>query len=68
MQERDSLLSEISSLIKADECDKDTDLNVLSFLSEEELLSIKNSLLKSKQQRKEEQESWYEEWVQKCGK
>ncbi len=65
---KEKLLEEISLLLKADEKEDKISLEVMEFLSEEELTNIKNSLLKRKENRKKEQEDWYNEWAEKFKK
>lgn len=65
---QDELLEKIAFLIKADEKEPDISLDVMKFLSDEELTNIYNSLLKRKENRQSEQEDWYNEWAQKCKK
>ncbi|MDR1976705.1 MAG: hypothetical protein LBQ18_06905 [Campylobacteraceae bacterium] len=67
MEDKDSVLKEIAALIEADGKGV-LELEVMKFMSLEELTSIKESLIKRKNNRKDEQESWYKEWTQKCGK
>jgi hypothetical protein len=68
VEEKKRLLAEIASLIQADKNSDIVELDAMEFMSEEELNAIKNSLLKRKENRRQEQEKWYDEWVQKCGK
>lgn len=68
MQDKEEILKEISELLKASENESETPLDVMHFLSFEELVSIRDSLIKRKANRKEEQESWYNEWAQKFKK
>jgi hypothetical protein len=65
---QENLLKEIANLLKSDENESDIPLDAMKFLSDDELMNIRDLLLKRKANRKDEQESWYNEWAQKCKK
>ncbi|MDR0666365.1 MAG: hypothetical protein LBF71_03035 [Campylobacteraceae bacterium] len=65
MNEKETLLLEIAALIPA----PSSELDAMKFMSAKELESIRDNLLKRKEQRREEQEDWYNEWAGvKCQK
>ncbi|MFV0480577.1 MAG: hypothetical protein ACK5LP_01205 [Campylobacteraceae bacterium] len=70
MQEanKDTLLLEISSLIKASADEMPINLEIMRFMEIDELINIKESLIRRKENRKNEQEDWYKEWTDKCSK
>ncbi|MDR3178137.1 MAG: hypothetical protein LBT96_04045 [Campylobacteraceae bacterium] len=59
MDEKETLLLEIAALIPI----RRSELGAMEFMDAEELKSIRDNLLKRKEQRREEQESWYNEWA-----
>lgn len=63
MDEKDNLLSEIASLIESDKNAQPLNLDMIRFMSCEELANIRDNLLKRKEQRGAEQERWYNEWA-----
>ncbi|MDR0762449.1 MAG: hypothetical protein LBF13_05325 [Campylobacteraceae bacterium] len=63
MDERETLLLEIAALIPI----SPSELGAMKFMSTEELESIRDNLLKRKEQRREEQEGWYNEWTESLG-
>ncbi|MDR1615009.1 MAG: hypothetical protein LBS26_05525 [Campylobacteraceae bacterium] len=63
MNEKDNLLSEIASLIESDKNIQPLNLDTMKFMSIEDLTNIRDNLLKRKEQRRSEQESWYNEWA-----
>ena len=65
---KEEFLKEIAFLLKANEGEEDISLEVMNFLNDEELINIRDALLKRKINRKEEQEIWYNEWVEKFKK
>ncbi|MDR1285609.1 MAG: hypothetical protein LBJ88_05365 [Campylobacteraceae bacterium] len=67
MNDKKALLLEIASLIETDMNGDTLDLNIMEYMSFEELASIADNLKKRKENRKEEQKKWYDEWVEKCG-
>ncbi|MDR1554991.1 MAG: hypothetical protein LBS39_03070 [Campylobacteraceae bacterium] len=67
MDDKKILLNEIASLIEADTDDNVLDLGIMEYMNFEELVSIRDSLQNKKNRRKQEQEKWYDEWVEKCG-
>jgi hypothetical protein len=67
MEDKDELLKEIAALIEASPNQTPLPLNVMDFMSESELINIRDRLKKRKEGRREEQEEWYKEWVKSCG-
>ncbi|MDR0579890.1 MAG: hypothetical protein LBG21_04740 [Campylobacteraceae bacterium] len=67
MDNKRTLLLEIASLIEVDANSSMFDLSIMEYMSFEELTSIRDGLQKRKNNRKEEQNRWYDEWVEKCG-
>ncbi|MDR1460856.1 MAG: hypothetical protein LBI78_04365 [Campylobacteraceae bacterium] len=67
MDDKKALLAEIASLIEANTKDDTINLDIMEYMSFEEITSIRDSLKKRKENRKEEQKGWYDEWVEKCG-
>ncbi|MDR2100166.1 MAG: hypothetical protein LBP40_04985 [Campylobacteraceae bacterium] len=65
MDEKDTILLEISSLIESDKNAQSLNLDIMKFMSFEELTSIHENLLKRKERRRVEQEEWYNEWAEK---
>ncbi|MDR0467607.1 MAG: hypothetical protein LBG67_02010 [Campylobacteraceae bacterium] len=65
---KEELLKEIAFLLKANEGEEDISLEVMNFLNDEELINIRDAILRRKINRKEEQEIWYNEWVEKFKK
>lgn len=66
--DKKELLIKIAHMIEANNEQPSISLEIMNYLSHEELENIYNSLLKRKQNRKEEQENWYNEWINKCAK
>lgn len=58
--EKDKLILEIASLIESDPNATPMSLDILNILSEEELISIKDNLVKAKNNKKEENEKWFD--------
>jgi hypothetical protein len=67
VDDKKALLAEIASLIEANTKDDTINLDIMEYMSFEEITSIRDSLKKRKENRKEEQKGWYDEWVEKCG-
>ncbi|MDR2342429.1 MAG: hypothetical protein LBD84_05260 [Campylobacteraceae bacterium] len=67
MDKKKVLLLEIASLIEANTNSSVFDLSIMEYMSFEELVSIRDGLKKRKNNREEEQDKWYDEWVEKCG-
>ncbi|MDR2635295.1 MAG: hypothetical protein LBC08_00545 [Campylobacteraceae bacterium] len=65
MDEKETLLLEIASLIETDKNAQPLELDIMKFMSLEELTYVRDNLLKRKEQRRAEQESWYDEWAWK---
>jgi len=65
---KEELLKEIAFLLKSHEKEEDISLDAMNFLNDEELVNIRDSLLKRKAERKKEQEIWYNEWAEKFKK
>ncbi|MDR0407792.1 MAG: hypothetical protein LBH45_02570 [Campylobacteraceae bacterium] len=67
MNDKATLLAEISSLVETNTNSDTLDLNIMEYMSFEELVSVRDNLKKRKDNRKEEQKEWYDEWIKKCG-
>ena len=63
--EKREIIEEIAKLIESDPNSTPMNLDILEFMSEEELESIKDSLIKSKASRSEENDKWFDELVSK---
>ncbi len=63
--EKEELIQEIAKLIESDPNAVPLNLTLLDILSHEELVSVKNNLLKSKENRSAENDQWFDELVKK---
>ncbi len=63
--EKEELIQEIAKLIESDPNAVPLNLTLLDILSYEELVSVKNNLLKSKENRSAENDQWFDELVKK---
>ncbi len=59
------IINEISELIESDPDSVPMSLEVLDILSEDELRSVRENLLKSKANRSKENDKWFDELVSK---
>jgi FtsZ-binding cell division protein ZapB len=64
MTDKNAILDEIAQLLQVDAAE----LGNLAYMDEEELAKIRDGLIKRRENRREEQEGWYDEWVIKCAK
>jgi len=63
--EKEELIQEIAKLVESDPNAIPLNLTLLDILSYEELVSVKNNLLKSKENRSAENDQWFDELVKK---
>jgi rubrerythrin len=63
--DKKELLEEIAKMIESDADAVPMQLNILEYMSEEELSSILKNLYKSKQNRSKENETWFDELCKK---
>ena len=66
--EKYEIIREISQLLESDPNAIPMELSMLDFLEEDELLKIRNGLLRQKEIRPKENQAWFDELVEKCGK
>lgn len=58
---KEELIKEIEKMIESDPNAEPMELNVLEFLTEEDLKSVLKNLYKSKESRSEQNEEWFKE-------
>ncbi|DAB32975.1 MAG TPA: hypothetical protein CFH79_01020 [Sulfurospirillum sp. UBA11407] len=63
--EKKELIVEIAKLIESDKDAIPMDLSILEFMREDELISILKNLYRSKENRSQENEAWFDELCQK---
>ena len=63
--EKKELIVEIAKLIESDKDAVPMDLSILEFMREDELISILKNLYRSKENRSQENEAWFDELCQK---
>ncbi|WP_024955423.1 hypothetical protein [Sulfurospirillum arcachonense] len=61
MDNKEELIKEIAKLIESDPNATPMELNMLEFLSEDDLISVLKNLYKSKETRSEQNEEWFQE-------
>ena len=62
---KNELIQEIAKMIESDPLAKPMELNILEFLSEEELMSVLKNLYTSKENRSAENDIWFDELCKK---
>lgn len=63
--EKKELIVEIAKLIESDKDAVPMDLSILEYMREDELISILKNLYRSKENRSQENEAWFDELCQK---
>lgn len=58
---KEELIKEIAKMVESDPNAEPMELNVLEFLTEEDLKSVLKNLYKSKESRSEQNEDWFKE-------
>lgn len=61
MDNKKELIEEIAKLIESDPEAVPMELNMLEFLSQDDLISVLKNLYKSKESRSEQNEEWFQE-------
>ena len=65
---KEELIREIACLIESDPDAEPMSLDILSFMDEPDLITIREGLLKNKANRPKEHQAWFDELVDKCSK
>lgn len=65
MNNKEELIQEIAKMIESDPNATPMELSILEFLSEEELSSVLKNLYKSKDNRSQENDIWFDELCKK---
>ena len=65
---KEEIVQEIAVLIESDPEAEPMSLDILDFMDEEDLLKIRDGLLKHKAARPQEHKAWFDELVDKCSK
>jgi len=61
MDNKEELIKEIAKMVESDPNATPMELNLLEFLSEDDLVSVLKNLHKSKETRSEQNEEWFQE-------
>lgn len=68
MPSKEEIIKEIARLIESDPESEPMSLDLLGFMDEPDLLTIREGLLRNKANRPQEHQAWFDELVDKCSK